>query len=348
MTQRFTATFSGWWVEQLADLIPASWLNIFAKSNDATILEIQGEHCVLWIRRDGVAKPVGQGPLCNLKTALKSVTDLPQLLLLRVTPEHALCKKLSLPSAARRDLKTLLGFEIDRETPFEQAEVYWNYVVGTQDKARGKLDLDLVIVPRGHADATVAAARNAGFNPAALTIDIAPDRSALIWVAAQPSVGQILRHRKLLPLVAVTGGLAAAFVILSFAGQQWNLYVANQTIADLQSRAQEAAQLQQAANQRLAAITFLSRTNGANGSALGILAAATRILPDDTYLTSISVHDSRVTMSGFSNSAASLISLLAKSPTFREPAFDSPVTESQDSDQEKFTVSMSLAPAGAL
>jgi general secretion pathway protein L len=348
MSQRFTATVFGWWVEQLADLVPASWLNIFAKSDDATILEVHGEHCVLWVRRDGVAKPVGQGALCNLKAALKSVTNLPQLLLLRVAPEYALCKKLSLPSAARRDLKSLLGFEIDRETPFEQGEVYWNYVLGAQDKARGKLDLDLVIVPRDHADAAVAAARNAGFNPAALAIDIAPDKSALIWVAAQPSVGQILRHKKLLPLAAVTGGLAAAFVILSFVGQQWNLYVANQTIADLQAPAQEASRLQQAANNRLAALTFLSRTSGANGSALGILSAATRVLPDDTYLTSLSVHDVRVTMSGYSNSAGSLISLLAKSSAFREPVFDSPVTESQDSDQEKFTVSMSLAPAGAL
>jgi general secretion pathway protein L len=106
--------------------------------------------------------------------------------------------------------------------------------------------------------------------------------------------------------------------------------------------------LQQAANHRLAAITFLSRTNGANGSALNILAAATRTLPDNTYLASIVVHEGRVTMSGFSDSAASLIGLLAKSPAFRDPAFDSPVTESDDNDQEKFTVSMALAPAGSL
>jgi general secretion pathway protein L len=347
--ERHTAMIFRWWVEQIFDLVPASWLNTLAKSSDAAILEMDSpQHCILWVRRDGTSVRLGDGATGELRAALASVTDLPHLLLLRVAPEQALCKKLSLPMAARRDLKSLLGFEIDRETPFEQTEVYWNYVVSAQDKERGKLDLDLVIVPRQLADAAVAAARDAGFDPAALEVDIEPDRSVLLWVAAQRPVRQILPRRKLIPLVSVTCALAAAFVILSFAGQQWNLFVANRAIADLEARAHEASLLRQSANHRLAAITFFSRTHGANGSALGILTAATRTLPDDTYLTSLSVHEGRMTISGFSDSAASLIGLLAKSPSFREPAFDSPVTESADNDQEKFTISMALAPMDTL
>ncbi len=248
-----------------------------------------------------------------------------------------------MPNAARRDLKSLLGFEIDRETPFEQSEVYWNYVADAPDKARGKFDVDLVVVPRALADAAVAAARKAGFYPAALEIEVEPGRPVLIWIAPQRQVHKILSYRKLGPLAAVTGGLAAAFVILSFVGQQWDLYIANQTIAELQSQAHEASALRSAANHRLAAVSFFSRTGGANGSALGILAAATRALPDNTYLTSFAVHDGHVTISGFSDSAASLIGLLEKSPSFREPVFDSPLTQTEGSNQEKFTISMGLA-----
>jgi general secretion pathway protein L len=331
------------------DLVPASWLNILAKSTNAAILEIDNDrHFVLWARRDGTSSRISEGAIGELKAALASVTDLPHLLLLRVAPDQALCKKLSLPSAARRDLQSLLGFEIGRETPFEQGEVYWNYVVGAQDKARGRLDLDLVIVPRQLADTAVAAARDAGFDPAGLEVDIETGRSVMLWVAAQRPVRQILSRRKLIPPVSVACALAAAFVILSFGGQQWNLFIANQAIAGFRDRANEASALRQSASRRLAAITFFSRTHGANGSALGILAAATRTLPDDTYLTSLGVHDGRITLSGFSDSAASLIGLLAKSSSFREPAFDSPVTESGDNDQEKFTISMSLVPAAAL
>jgi general secretion pathway protein L len=347
MAPQFTLRFFRWWVEQLADLIPASWLNVLEKSSNAAILEIDDrERFVLWVRRDGRMARVTDGALVELRHALESVTDLPRLLLLRVAPETALCKKLSLPSAARHSLKTILGFEIDRETPFEQAEVYWNYAVATQDERRGKLDLDLVILPRHLADAAITAARAAGFDAAALEVDTAPDRSVLIWTTAERPVHRILPYEKLIPLGMVTGGLVAVFVILSFAGQQWNLFIANRAIENLAPSAREASALTQNANHRRAAITFFSRTQG--GSALAILAAATHTMPDDTYLTSLAVHYGRITMSGFSGSAANLIGLLAKSPSFSEPAFDSAITESEINDREKFTVSASLASMDSL
>jgi general secretion pathway protein L len=347
MTPQITLRFFRWWVEQLADLIPASWLNMLAKSSDAAILEIDDRRrFVLWVRRDGTMARVTDGALVELRRALESVTGLPRLLLLRVAPETALCKTLSLPGAARRNLKTILGFEIDRETPFEQAEVYWNYAVAAQDERRGKLDLDLVILPRHLTDAAITTVREAGFDAAALEVDTAPDRSVLIWTTAERPIRRILPYEKLIPLGMVTGGLAAAFVVLSFAGQQYNLFIANRTIENLAPSAREASILQQSASHRLAAITFFSRTQG--GSALAILTAATRTIPDDTYLTSLAVHDRWITISGYSGSAAGLIGLLAKSPSFHEPAFDSAVTESDNDNREKFTVSATLASLDSL
>jgi general secretion pathway protein L len=343
MTQPFTTILFRWWVERLAELVPANWLTLLAKSSDAAILDLQGDGFTLHVRRDGTEALVARGTLPDLKSVLTSVTNLPQMLLLRVAPDRGLCKKLSVPLAARRDLKTLLGFEIDRESPFEQSEVYWNFMAGAQDKARGKLDVDLVIVPRSIADAAIAAARDAGFDPAALEVDVGAGKPVLIWIAAQPGMRRILPYRKLIPLAAVTGGLAAALVILSFAGQQWSLFIADRTISQLRGTAQEASGLQQAANHRLASIRFLGR--GGDSSALAVLAAATRTLPDDTYLSSLGLHDGHVTMSGYSESAASLIGRLEKSSSFRDPVFDSPLTEAEESDEEKFTISMSLAPA---
>jgi general secretion pathway protein L len=343
MPQGFTSNFLRWWLGQLTELVPARWLSLLAESSDAAVLEIRGEHFSLNIRHDRDEAELVHGAITNLRPILGSVTGLPQLLLLRVAREQALIKQLSFPIAARRDLKNLLGFEIDRETPFEQSEVYWDYTITAQDKTRGKLDLELVIVPRALADAAIAQARNAGFDPAALEVETVPEKPLLIWLAAKAPVRQILPYRKLAPLAAVTGGLIAAMVILSFIGQQWSLFIANQTIDRLGTPAREASALREAANHRLAAIAFLGKGNGSG--ALEVLAAATRALPDDTYLSSIGVHDGRVTMAGYSESAASLIGILEKSPSFRDPVFDSPLTEAEDTDEEKFTLSMSLSSA---
>jgi general secretion pathway protein L len=80
-----------------------------------------------------------------------------------------------------------------------------------------------------------------------------------------------------------------------------------------------------------------------NGSAIATLAAATKSLPDETYLTALSLKAGRLTMSGLSPSAAQLIGLLARTPAFREPAFDAPVVESESTGLEAFTITVNVA-----
>ena len=65
--------------------------------------------------------------LRELAHALRRKKSVPALLLLRLPAGEVLKKRLSFPAAARRDLKSLLGFQIDCETPFARDEIYWNY-----------------------------------------------------------------------------------------------------------------------------------------------------------------------------------------------------------------------------
>jgi general secretion pathway protein L len=97
----------------------------------------------------------------------------------------------------------------------------------------------------------------------------------------------------------------------------------------------------------MAALAFMGQPNRAKGSALEILLAATRAMPDDSFLTSFDVQGGQVTMAGSSEAAAKLINALARSAAFREPVFDSAVLQSDGDDLEKFTISAKLAAAGA-
>ena len=64
------------------------------------------------------------------------------------TPGQVLCREVMLPLAAARDLQAVLGFEMDRLTPFAADEVFWGVSGKTPDRARDKLRLRLAIVPR--------------------------------------------------------------------------------------------------------------------------------------------------------------------------------------------------------
>lgn len=348
MNHRGLMLFFRWWVRQLVSLVPPRLLQIALEAGEVAILEIADEGFVLNARRMGKAARVSEGALKDLKQAMEAAPDLPHLRFLRIPPEQVLRKKLSLPQAARRDIKTVLGFEIDRETPFEQREVYWTYRVAPS-AVKGRLDIDLILVPRDVADALVQVVRENGFAPAALDVAGEDGHAPLIWLEApNPLRYYRLPSKPKLPMAAVYG--AVAFVIaLPFLVQEVRFFLADRTISALEKQAHEASRLNLAANRRVAALAFMSGSHLGEGGPLEILAATTKALPDDSFLTSFSVHDGQVTMAGSSEAAAKLIGVLTASPSFRDPVFDSAVLESDD--LEKFSISAKLVtpgiPAGA-
>src|SRR5579863_5842328 len=138
-----------WWVRQLSDLIPGSLRTAAAAGRDALILEADADADAVrvLIRRKGNpefamkvrAGEVGMGEIARM---LASRRDLPPLLVLRFPGLNVLHKRLSFAIAAESRLGTLLGYEMDRETPFDPDEVYWSYRVRRRDVARGRVDVD--------------------------------------------------------------------------------------------------------------------------------------------------------------------------------------------------------------
>jgi len=75
-----------------------------------------------------------------------------------------------------------------------------------------------------------------------------------------------------------------------------------------------------------------------------VMAAATRVLPDDTYLTEMQLQQRKLTMSGRSAAAAKLIGAMAADNEFHNPTFAAPVTRIEALKQEIFTIVTEVAP----
>ena len=75
-----------------------------------------------------------------------------------------------------------------------------------------------------------------------------------------------------------------------------------------------------------------------------MLAAATRVLPDDSYLTEMQLQQRKLTMSGRSAAAARLIGAMSADSEFHNPAFAAPVTRIEALRQEIFTIVTEVAP----
>ncbi len=254
--------------------------------------------------------------------------------MLRLPPGAVLQRDVVLPLAAARSLQAVIGFEMDRLTPFAPDEVFWGTAGAKPDHARGKLGLRLFVVPR----APVAGVSQmlAAMRLAPAFIEVPGGRIALAGVQKQAS-----RVRQM-GVSALCVVLAVACLAAPFIRQQIALDAAAQKIAAYQPAAHVALALRQkldiAASGR-AAILQARRS----GDALQVLATLTTALPDGTWLSDLALKAGDLTMDGQSDNAARLIGLLSAVPGLRDPNFTAPVTRTADGKQDQFSLHADVA-----
>ena len=138
---------------------------------------------------------------------------------------------------------------------------------------------------------------------------------------------------------------AILLLVLATAGVQFYRMDTGQTqvasrIAQLRTEAATVMQLQRKA-QQLAESAAALRARRDAASPLQILAAMTRLLPDDTWVSFVHVQDRTVEMVGNSRHAASLIGLFEQAAGFQAPRFLSPVTTNPDG-SEHFDLAVTI------
>jgi len=329
--------FSDWWLRQLRALVPPGWMPA-PKSRDALIIAIDrlddtqaplaGE---LLLRRAGRELPIS--PL--LQPCELAATDRHLATFLRLPPDAVLSRDLVLPLAAGDHLRTVIGFDMERLTPFTADELYWSVSGLQRDRARGKLSLKLTFVLRAQVEA---------LRPALARLRLAPTcietAHGRIELTAKPGRADGLRQHA---LSALCGVLALLCVALPFLRQKLALDAVAQTIAAETPAAEQAMALR-----RQIAIADSGRAIVASarhdGDALQVLAMLTAALPDGTWLSDLALNAGDLTIDGQSSNAAKLIGLLSAVPGLRNPSFTAPVTRTADGSADLFSLHATVAP----
>jgi general secretion pathway protein L len=331
------AEFSEWWITQMRALLPGR-LGA-GRMTDALIVAIdrlddedaaEAITGALLHRRGGQEILAGRldldGPAPALAAARLAVG-------LRLPPEAVLIREVVLPLAAARDLPTVLGFEIDRLTPFTTSELYWGVSGLTLDKARGKLSLNLSCVLRAQVEPLRQALERIRLFPS--FIDAGAGR---IDLAATSPGARRANH----VLAALCGALAIACIATPFIRQQIALDQSAQVIAAAAPAARTAQTLRLNLAAAAAGGTAIAQAEHA-GDALNVLATLTSALPDDTWLSDFTLKSGDLSFDGQSANAARLIGLLAAVPGLRDPSFTAPVTRTSDGKADLFSIHATVA-----
>ena len=338
--------FFTWWTGTLLDMVPQR-LSGRDRAGQAALLVApvpgQPDRVTLATRRGR------QGRMQTLGTFdLKPGSPRPPAALLRAArvvlllPVSAvLGRDLVLPLAAERQMAQVVAYEIDRLTPFAAAELFWTCTVKQRDRARGKLHVQLSLVPRAGLQPLLSALAEAGIVPTTLEAEPGPVR--IDMRGERP--GRTMAARRIdQGLAGLCAALALAVIAVPFALQARDSGRVEAEIAALRPRVDAA----EAARRRIAAasagVDVIAAARLRLGDTLAVLAAVTDVLPDDTNLTDLTLRDGKLTLAGQSAAAARLIGALSADPLLRNPDFTAPVTRVNEGRTDLFALRAEIVP----
>lgn len=341
-----TGSFFQWWRQALIGWLPARWKVLMGLAQDRLLLSRDHDDLrVQWQDATGLRDLV-RLPLPLQEPELEKVLGnrlaaLPRWLLL--PPGRVLRRSLLLPAAAAERLRDVVGFEVDRQTPFTVGAVRFDARL-LQRRPDGQLEAELVAVPRPAFDEAMAAVGNLA--------------ATLVGVEASDAQGQPLgvnllpleqRRRRHNPLRRWNLALAA-IALLALVACAWQI---------LDNRRQAAAafatQVEVRANQaRVVAVqrqrlvdvvegaAFLDSTRTSLPTTVEVMDEVSRRLPDNTYLEKLSIEGHQLLLIGLSPEASSLVAKMEGSKLWKSPALSGALQPDPRSRRDRFSLTAEL------
>jgi len=348
--------FFRWWSAQLKALMPKSWQQRLQYAQRRVTLRQEPDQLRIGIQESGSNQWFGSIPSGSdavlqrqqIKGLLeqKDALEAPQFLLMDAG--HVLRKELKLPAAAESNLLQVLAFEMDRQTPFRAADVYYTWKMLDSENDPGQIRLELYVAPRKPIDAILESLAARGL--AVSGVDVFNENAGLGVNLLPPEK----RHRAINARTRLNiwlAGVALFLLVLVMAeslsyraGQLSELEAA---IADVQDEAKLVQQLKEQVVETGEAASFLTRRRAATPMAIEVLADVTSILPDDTYLDRLVINGDGVLLQGKSHNAQQLIEVINKSAVLENAEFRGSTRLDAGTGLEIFEVGATLETASA-
>ncbi|MBU6246365.1 MAG: PilN domain-containing protein [Xanthomonadaceae bacterium] len=333
-----------WWGGELRAMLPARLRQALAGGADWHLLEHRDGQ---WsVRRAGAASVLAQwadsdDPAIQqqaLRQALATVDPQDLRLALCLPAETALRRTLALPLAARDNLAQVIGFEIDRQTPFRADQVATDVRELARPVGEGRFAVELIALPRATLDPLLE--RLAALRIRIDAVDLRDGDARLGANLLAPAQ----RPRRVNPRARLNLSLAAAclaLVVLVLGQWLHNRRVAllamQAQVDAMHADAQQVALLRQQLQDNAGAAGFLARKKKDTVPVLALLDELTRRLPDSAWLERFSIDSNgHLGFQGQATQAARLVDALKDDPLIRDVGFQGSIQADPTTGKERF------------
>jgi general secretion pathway protein L len=342
-----TARFLAWWRDALSSWLPPRWRVLFGLAAERLLLVPQDGQAQLLRAGQSGLEPLADLPLPLTPAELDAVLSprlagLPRWSLLPAV--QVLRRPLLLPAAAAERLREVVGFEIDRQTPFTADAVYFDARI-TGRRADGQLQAELVVVRRQGVDRALEQLGPVARGLAGL--DVADAGGLPLGVNLLPPAQRVHRASPARSWNLV----AAAVAVLALACAGWQVLANRRAAADAFAaqveRSAASARGVAARRQQLVDLVegarFLQAQRAARPTTVEILDELTRLLPDSTYLEKVSIEGDQLLLIGLSPEAPGLVKVLEGSKLWTSPALTGALQMDRRTRLDRFSMTARLA-----
>lgn len=266
--------------------------------------------------------------------------------------EYLLEVPVTLPAAVEGDLGQALGYQLDQLTPFRADQALFGYRVVRRDTDKGRLDVQLKVIPNTAFEPVQARLNDLGIvahavdaidsgaeQPVAEGFNLLPEDRRPTYVHARARLNWML---------------AGALVLAVGLVMVQSLYLRANTVEELELAASElrdearaVMDLQQQLEDSMVAANFLAERRRQQPVNVAVLAELTEILPDDIWLNQFRLQGGELFVQGLADGSQRLISLLNESGLIRDAEFRGSIATDRASGQERFQATAEVATPAA-
>lgn len=350
--------FFSWWGRELVALLPARLSALVAERDDALLLEVRGAELIAWRQSAGSSAEFGRIDLSEPGDAqkkafarLRAQLDDPNVRSFYcIAVERTLRRSITLPAAAEDNLRQVLAFEMDRQTPFKADQVYFDYRVAERTAADRNLDIELTVIPRVQLDAELV--KIAGCDIALDGVDCwtAGSGSRRAGLNLLPPERRLKRKNVRLRLNLALAGAALVLLVtsmlISLENRESAAAAMSTEVEKAQNEAKQATALRKTLQEAIDSANFLSRKKRETPLMTDLLKDLTERLPDDTYLERLNVDEkNKIELQGLSEDASKLIGLLNKSDLLTNPTVQGTIQPDPRTKKDRFNITLEFRHA---
>ena len=350
-----TSDFMGWWFGELSALVPTPLRQALKPTERTIAVTIDENRISLTKIEGGDTEPLGQFATKSDKFDAPQ-QELVQLLTkfptgrwrwgLYLESDAVLVDRLLLPIATKENFYEAVEFQVNRQTPFQRSEIYFDCSPIAEDTTSRTLCVDYIIAPLEKVDTALRRLTSIG-----IPVDFVTTVSELS--GEQPRFNLLSdhtpphRHRGTrlnagLAILAVFLGGAAIYLTLD--NDRRHAAALSAQVESLRNQARIASQLRSTFESEQRSVNYVLDLKRDHNSVIQILNDLTRLLPDDSWISRFTYKGGKIRIVIHAPESSSIVRLVEGSDRFSGAKMMTAVRKLKDANRERFTLSFSTKP----